>query len=111
MTVRELTAPALADDPERLLWLLGPEQPLEPLLEAAREVALAGHAGRITYSPKAFLPLTQLCRDNCGYCTFAKPPRPGARAFMTAAEILGLARAAAPPGSREALFTLGDTPD
>jgi FO synthase len=111
MTVRELTAPAVADDPERLLWLLGPDQPLEPLLAAAREVALAGHGGRITYSPKAFLPLTQLCRDNCGYCTFAKPPRPGARAFMTEDEILGLARAAAQAGCREALFTLGDKPE
>jgi FO synthase len=111
MTVRELTAAALTDDPEHLAWLLGPDQPLEPLLAAAREVTRAGHGGRITYSPKAFLPLTQLCRDNCGYCTFAKPPTRGARAFMTEDEILGLARAAAQAGCREALFTLGDKPE
>jgi FO synthase len=98
-------------DPERLAWLLGPDQPLEPLLAAARAVCREGHGDRITYSPKAFLPLTQLCRDNCGYCTFAKPPRPGTRAYMTADEILGLARVAAQAGCREALFTLGDKPE
>ena len=98
-------------DPERLTWLLGPDQPLEPLLAAARAVCREGHGDRITYSPKAFLPLTQLCRDNCGYCTFAKPPRPGTRAYMTAAEILGLAGVAAQAGCREALFTLGDKPE
>ncbi|HSR23644.1 MAG TPA: 7,8-didemethyl-8-hydroxy-5-deazariboflavin synthase CofG [Candidatus Eisenbacteria bacterium] len=100
-----------ARDPERLAWLLGPAQPLEPLVAAARELCREGHGDRISYSPKAFLPLTQLCRDNCGYCTFAKPPRPGARAFMTEDEILVLARAAAQAGCREALFTLGDKPE
>ncbi|HEY7201794.1 MAG TPA: 7,8-didemethyl-8-hydroxy-5-deazariboflavin synthase CofG, partial [Candidatus Dormibacteraeota bacterium] len=98
-------------DPERVAHLLRPERPLEPLLAAARALCREGHGDRITYSPKAFLPLTQLCRDNCGYCTFAKPPRPGARAFMTADEIVGLARAAAQAGCREALFTLGDKPE
>jgi len=98
-------------DPEYLAHLLSPEQPLEPLLSAAHQVRLEGHGQRISYSPKAFLPLTQLCRDNCGYCTFAKPPRPGARAFMSEDEILGLARAAAQAGCTEALFTLGDKPE
>jgi FO synthase len=98
-------------DPERLARLLGPDQALEPLLAAARAVCREGHGDRISYSPKAFLPLTQLCRDNCGYCTFAKPPRPGARAYMTADEVVGLARIAAQAGCREALFTLGDKPE
>src|SRR5947209_6913145 len=98
-------------DPEYLARLLSPEQPLEPLLEAAHRARLEGHGHRVSYSPKAFLPLTQLCRDNCGYCTFAKPPRPGARAYMGEDEILGLARAAAQAGCREALFTLGDKPE
>jgi len=98
-------------DPEHVARLLRPEQPLEPLLRAAHALALEGHGDRVTYSPKAFLPLTQLCRDNCGYCTFAKPPRPGARAFMTEDEILGMARVAAQAGCREALFTLGDKPE
>jgi FO synthase len=109
--MRPLVEPGGARDPERLAWMLGPDRPLEQLLAAARAVCREGHGDRITYSPKAFLPLTQLCRDNCGYCTFAKPPRPGARAYMTADEILGLARVAAQAGCREALFTLGDKPE
>jgi FO synthase len=98
-------------DPERIAWQLSPAQPLEPLLAEARAVTREGHGDRVTYSPKAFLPLTQLCRDNCGYCTFAKPPGRGARAFMTEDEILALARVAAQAGCREALFTLGDKPE
>jgi FO synthase len=109
--MHHLVGPAGTRDPERLARLLGREQPLEPLLAAAREMCREGHGDRISYSPKAFLPLTQLCRDNCGYCTFAKPPRPGARAYMTVDEILGMARVAAQAGCREALFTLGDKPE
>jgi FO synthase len=109
--VKDLVRLAATRDPEYLAHLLSPEQPLEPLLAAAYQVRLEGHGHRISYSPKAFLPLTQLCRDNCGYCTFAKPPRPGARAFMTEDEVLALARVAAQSGCREALFTLGDKPE
>jgi FO synthase len=107
----EVTRMAATRDPEALAVLLRPEQPLEPLLRAADLLRIEGHGQRISYSPKAFLPLTQLCRDNCGYCTFAKPPKPGARAFMTEAEVLALARAAAQAGCHEALFTLGDKPE
>ncbi|HEX6488631.1 MAG TPA: 5-amino-6-(D-ribitylamino)uracil--L-tyrosine 4-hydroxyphenyl transferase CofH [Candidatus Dormibacteraeota bacterium] len=91
--------------------LLSPDEPLEPLLERARRVAREAHGDRVTYSPKVFLPLTQLCRDNCGYCTFAKPPRPGARAYMSVDEVLAIARAGAAAGCTEALFTLGDKPE
>ncbi len=98
-------------DPEALAHLLDPERPLEPLLEAAHRLRLEGHGERISYSPKAFFPLTQLCRDNCGYCTFAKPPRPGAPAYMTEHQVLALARAAVDAGCQEALFTLGDKPE
>ncbi|MEX2464513.1 MAG: 7,8-didemethyl-8-hydroxy-5-deazariboflavin synthase CofG, partial [Gaiellaceae bacterium] len=65
----------------------------------------------ITYSPKVFIPLTKLCRDVCHYCTFARPPRRGERAYMTADEVLGVARAGAGAGCHEALFTLGDKPE
>jgi FO synthase len=65
----------------------------------------------ITYSPKVFIPLTKLCRDVCHYCTFASPPRRGERAYMTADEVLGVARAGAEAGCHEALFTLGDKPE
>ncbi|MGB0629072.1 MAG: 5-amino-6-(D-ribitylamino)uracil--L-tyrosine 4-hydroxyphenyl transferase CofH [Alphaproteobacteria bacterium] len=65
----------------------------------------------ITYSPKVFIPLTRLCRDVCHYCTFAHPPKPGERAFLTADDVLAIARAGAAAGCTEALFTLGDKPE
>jgi FO synthase len=65
----------------------------------------------VTYSPKVFIPLTKLCRDVCHYCTFARPPRRGERAYMSEEEVLELARAGAAAGCREALFTLGDKPE
>jgi len=65
----------------------------------------------VTYSPKVFIPLTKLCRDVCHYCTFARPPRRGERAYMSADEVLGVARAGAEAGCHEALFTLGDKPE
>jgi FO synthase len=66
---------------------------------------------RVTYSPKVFIPLTKLCRDVCHYCTFARPPRRGERAFMSEEEVLEVAEAGAAAGCREALFTLGDKPE
>ena len=98
-------------DPELLERLLDPAEPLQPLLDRALALRREVHGHRVTYSPKVFLPLTQLCRDRCGYCTFAKPPRPRARAYMSEPEVLALARAAAAAGCREALFTLGDKPE
>jgi len=65
---------------------------------------------RQTLSPKVFLPLTQLCRDLCHYCTFSRS-RPGQRAYMTPEEVLDVARAGAAAGCIEALFTLGDKPE
>ncbi|MEO7804923.1 MAG: 5-amino-6-(D-ribitylamino)uracil--L-tyrosine 4-hydroxyphenyl transferase CofH [Actinomycetota bacterium] len=65
----------------------------------------------ITYSPKVFIPLTKLCRDVCHYCTFARPPVQGRKAFMTVEEVLEVARAGAEAGCKEALFTLGDKPE
>jgi FO synthase len=82
--------------------------PLEDLLAAAR--ARRGD-GLVTYSPKVFVPLTTLCRDVCGYCTFARPPRRGERAYLTEDEVLEVARAGAAAGCTEALFTLGDKPE
>ena len=66
------------------------EAPLEELLAAAGERRRGG--GLVTYSPKVFIPLTTLCRDVCGYCTFARPPRRGERAYMTEDEVLAIAR-------------------
>jgi FO synthase len=83
--------------------------PLEELLAEARR--LRPGDGLVTYSPKVFIPLTTLCRDVCGYCTFARPPRRGERAFMPLDEVLAIARAGAAAGCNEALFTLGDKPE
>jgi FO synthase len=89
------------------------EAPLDDLLAAARERRrlVDGGGGLVTYSPKVFIPLTTLCRDVCGYCTFARPPRRGERAYMTEDEVLAIARAGAAAGCTEALFTLGDKPE
>ena len=83
--------------------------PLEDLLAAAR--ARRRGDGLVTYSPKVFIPLTTLCRDVCGYCTFARPPRRGERAYLTDEEVLEVARAGVAAGCTEALFTLGDKPE
>src|SRR5438309_5325195 len=83
--------------------------PLEELLEEARR--LRPGDGLVTYSPKVFIPLTTLCRDVCGYCTFARPPRRGERAYLPLDEVLEIARAGAAAGCHEALFTLGDKPE
>ena len=83
----------------------------EPLMRTAAGVRDRAFGPRITYSRKVFVPLTKLCRDNCGYCTFAHPPRPGERAYLTPEEVLGIARAGAEAGCKEALFTLGDKPE
>src|SRR5918993_1915832 len=85
------------------------DSPLEDLLSAARGRRRGD--GLVTYSPKVFIPLTTLCRDVCGYCTFARPPRRGERAYLTEDEVLAIARAGAAAGCTEALFTLGDKPE
>ena len=69
------------------------------------------HRSVITYSPKVFVPLTKLCRDRCGYCTFAESPAHVASAYMTPDEVLAVARAGADVGCHEALFTLGEQPE
>ncbi|MBS7538940.1 5-amino-6-(D-ribitylamino)uracil--L-tyrosine 4-hydroxyphenyl transferase CofH [Ancylobacter lacus] len=84
---------------------------LPALAAAAARVRDAGFGRVVTVSRKVFIPLTQLCRDVCHYCTFAHPPRRGARAFLTPDEVLEIARAGARMGCDEALFTLGDKPE
>ena len=92
---------------------------VDDLLEAAtadvraeaRALRARAHGTRVTYSPKVFIPLTMLCRDRCGYCTFAKPPARLASPFMTPDEVLAVARAGVAAGCHEALFTLGEAPE
>ncbi len=66
---------------------------------------------RITYSPKVFIPLTMLCRDRCGYCTFAQSPAHLESAYLPMDEVLAIARAGAEAGCHEALLTLGEAPE
>lgn len=71
----------------------------------------AGHGTRMTFSPKVFIPLTMLCRDRCGYCTFAKPPARLDHPYLDIDAVLDIARAGAVAGCHEALFTLGEAPE
>ncbi|MBU6328407.1 MAG: 5-amino-6-(D-ribitylamino)uracil--L-tyrosine 4-hydroxyphenyl transferase CofH [Acidobacteria bacterium] len=77
----------------------------------ARSIREAQTGSRVTYSPKVFIPLTMLCRDRCGYCTFAQPPARLDAPFLTPAQVRALAVAGARVGCHEALFTLGEAPE
>src|SRR5215468_192619 len=74
-------------------------------------LAAAGRPGVITYSRKVFIPLTRLCRDRCGYCTFVTVPGRLESPFLSPDEVLAIARQGAALGCKEALFTLGDRPE
>jgi FO synthase len=89
---------------------------LDRLLEYASRsrdagLAAAGRPGVITYSRKVFIPLTRLCRDRCGYCTFATVPGRLDAPYLSPDEVLEIARQGAAMGCKEALFTLGDRPE
>ncbi len=99
---------ATLSDPEALRLI---EHDLGSLLAAAEALTLAGHGSTVTYSRKVFIPLTQLCRDVCHYCTFARAPRAVRSAYLSIDETLQIARAGAAAGCKEALFTLGDQPE
>ncbi len=76
---------------------------------SARRDELFGR--RVTYSPKVFIPLTMLCRDQCGYCTFAQPPARLDHPYLSPDDVLRIARQGARRGCHEALFTLGERPE
>src|SRR5579884_117898 len=86
-------------------------RPLDELMAEARAVRESARGRLVTYSPKVFIPLTKLCRDVCHYCTFAERPRAGHAAYLSAEEVLSIARAGQKAGCTEALFTLGDKPE
>src|SRR5215207_7139093 len=87
------------------------DAPLADLMARAAARRDAAHGARITYSPKVFIPLTMLCRDKCGYCTFAKAPGRIEAPYLTPQQVLAVARAGAAVGCHEALFTLGELPE
>jgi len=87
------------------------EDELPALLAAALETKERFKPGVISYSRKVFIPLTNLCRDYCGYCTFRRDPGQAGAHTMTPDEVLEVARAGEKMGCTEALFSLGDKPE
>ncbi|MBO0818930.1 MAG: 7,8-didemethyl-8-hydroxy-5-deazariboflavin synthase CofG, partial [Actinobacteria bacterium] len=104
------------DEGEATIALQARGDDLAALLTHASRVrdaglAAAGRPGIITYSRKVFIPLTRLCRDRCGYCTFATVPGRAGSAYLSPDEVLAIASQGAALGCKEALFTLGDRPE
>jgi 7,8-didemethyl-8-hydroxy-5-deazariboflavin synthase CofH subunit/7,8-didemethyl-8-hydroxy-5-deazariboflavin synthase CofG subunit len=85
--------------------------PLGELSTRAFAVAREAHGQVVTYSPKVFIPLTKLCRDRCGYCTFAQAPAHVASPYLSLDEVMAIALAGKAAGCTEALFTLGERPE
>jgi FO synthase len=92
-----------------LTWL--ETTPLADLMAEAADKRDAVFGRNTSYSRKVFIPLTKLCRDVCHYCTFAETPQAGVPSYLSAEEVLAIARAGQAAGCTEALFTLGDKPE
>jgi len=105
----ERVAPISREDAYRLIRATGEEA--LALFQAAAHVRTCYKGRRITYSRKVFIPLTNLCRDKCAYCTFARAPNDPRAHTMTPDEVLAVARQGAAYGCKEALFSLGDKPE
>ena len=73
------------------IHLLAENAPHAELLQAAEALTLAGHGSNVGYSRKVFIPLTRLCRNTCGYCTFATTPKSVPSAYLSADEVLAIA--------------------
>lgn len=84
---------------------------LEVLLVAASNLRDGSKGRTIAYSKKVFIPLTHLCRDYCGYCTFRRDPSSEHAAYLSPDEVLAIGEAGLRAGCKEALFTLGDQPE
>ena len=85
--------------------------PLTGLLESASALRNRVKGRTISFSKKVFIPLTNLCRDRCGYCTFRRDPEDAGAHFMSPEEVLHVATEARKAGCKEALFSLGDQPE
>jgi FO synthase len=89
----------------------GPREGLADLVARAGAVRDRGRGRTVTFSKKVFVPLTTLCRDYCGYCTFRRDPGEAGAHTMTPDEVLALVQAGGRLGAKEALFSLGDKPE
>ncbi|HVE94313.1 MAG TPA: 5-amino-6-(D-ribitylamino)uracil--L-tyrosine 4-hydroxyphenyl transferase CofH [Acidimicrobiales bacterium] len=87
------------------------ETPTAALMKEAAERRNGAYDNRVTFSPKVFIPLTRLCRDRCGYCTFATAPARLESPYLSLDDVLDIARRGAAAGCHEALFTLGEAPE
>ena len=105
------SASTLTDHPDLAAARQLGATPLHQLLAGAAVLRDEGHGNLVTYSRKVFIPLTELCRDVCHYCTYAKTPRRLATAYLSPEQVLAIARAGKEAGCHEALFTLGDKPE
>ena len=94
-----------------LMPVIAAEDNLDEMMLLAKQLSESAHGNIISYSKKIFIPLTMLCRDVCHYCTFAKPPVKGQKAYLSSEQVLEIARAGEKAGCKEALFTLGDKPE
>lgn len=102
---------ARGDDLDRLVAIAGGIRDRAPWYADGAWGRTPDGGRRVTYSRKVFIPLTHLCRDTCGYCTFAWPPKGDIPAFMSAEQVLDVAREGQAAGCKEVLFTLGDKPE
>jgi len=96
---------------ERLGASLGDPAVRAALCEGAVESRRRGHGDRVSFSRNIFVPLTNLCRDRCTYCTFAKPPDSAEAKTYTLSEVADLVKGGLATGCIEALFCLGDKPE
>jgi len=113
--IREILDRALSgarlSDADAIALIECPDSGLDAMLCAAAELRDRGKGRDVTYSRKVFLPITNLCRDRCTYCTFRKDPGdPGAWTMMPG-EIADWSRRGAELGCKEALMCLGDKPE
>jgi FO synthase len=110
MAALERAAEGRSISRDQALWLIEHVE-LSSLLRAATAVRVHSKGRTVSYSKKVFIPLTHLCRDHCGYCTFRADPTADGEPYMTPQEVLAVAEAGRRAGCKEALFSLGDQPE
>ncbi|MFK7975586.1 MAG: 5-amino-6-(D-ribitylamino)uracil--L-tyrosine 4-hydroxyphenyl transferase CofH [Halioglobus sp.] len=108
-TIAALAPGTLPSDDQALA--LASVEDTAALATLAAKLRDEGHGNVVTYSRKVFIPLTQLCRDVCHYCTFAQTPKKLEQIFMPVERVLELCHEGAKMGCQEALFTLGEKPE
>ncbi len=120
METREVDLPGILEwaqagreiaDEEASLLISAENDQVAALCGVAAGIRDRGKGHVVTFSPKVFIPLTRLCRDLCGYCTFRQDPSSAASLYLTPEQVLDVARRGQQMGCTEALFTLGERPE